>query len=589
MTDEKQGLSKIDWPSCFDFVRVFGASKMALDPAMLLLGLVGVVTTAAAAMLIGLISTCVAWSESLGVCESVCLLILVGLIAAAGMLLIRETQHQKAGVAVVGAAGIVALFTVLAWAGEPDDKPSVDGWVTAQLAGESPARASGGPIVFQAFIDFTVDRCHMLAESLWSFRNPLAGFGDLPAGTKAGGALTARRGPPVMPAARLRALEKRPAGLGASSGSGGVPSAGNQTAQAGALYHTCALVLGVVWVGIYDPFFTIVFGLAFLALWAILGGAMARIAALKATRQERIATSEALAFAQEKIVAFICAPLMPFLCIAMIAVILAGGGLVSMLPVLGDLIAAVLFLLAVLAGFVMALLAIGGVVGSFLMYPTIAVESSDAFDATSRSFAYVYQRPWRTGLYAFVAGVYGTICYMFLRTVVWLALKLTHAALSIGSFHVGGRTGADGRPADMVNALWPAPTFNKLLPDLNVMFSHTRHIEGLTALFMYAVLFLVVGTLAAYAVSYFLSASTVIYLLLRYHTDATDLEEVTADEDLEEEMEYVGPDEAETSGEGDDADDGFQEPAASAPAATPAAPPERDPCAETQTNLPPVI
>ena len=35
-----------------------------------------------------------------------------------------------------------------------------------------------------------------------------------------------------------------------------------------------------------------------------------------------------------------------------------------------------------------------GLTGGFnLMYPTIAVEGSDSFDAISRSFSYVYARP----------------------------------------------------------------------------------------------------------------------------------------------------------------------------------------------------
>ena len=38
-----------------------------------------------------------------------------------------------------------------------------------------------------------------------------------------------------------------------------------------------------------------------------------------------------------------------------------------------------------------------GTVGGFgLMYPTVAVEGSDSFDAISRSFSYVFARPWRS-------------------------------------------------------------------------------------------------------------------------------------------------------------------------------------------------
>ena len=55
-------------------------------------------------------------------------------------------------------------------------------------------------------------------------------------------------------------------------------------------------------------------------------------------------------------------------------------------------------LVVVLVGGLVVMLLTLGILGGFnLLYPTMAVEGSDSFDALSRSFAYVYARPcaWR--------------------------------------------------------------------------------------------------------------------------------------------------------------------------------------------------
>ena len=47
-------------------------------------------------------------------------------------------------------------------------------------------------------------------------------------------------------------------------------------------------------------------------------------------------------------------------------------------------------------------LAVGLAAGWPLMWPTISSEGTDAFDALSRSYAYVYQRPLAYLLYAVI-------------------------------------------------------------------------------------------------------------------------------------------------------------------------------------------
>src|SRR6185503_11482657 len=91
------------------------------------------------------------------------------------------------------------------------------------------------------------------------------------------------------------------------------------------------------------------------------------------------------------------------------------AGAASSLPGIGPVflvVTAAIFVLILAAGFVMTLVLLGTFGGFNLMYPTIAVEGSDSFDAISRSFSYVYARPWRMVFYTVVAVVYGALTYM---------------------------------------------------------------------------------------------------------------------------------------------------------------------------------
>ena len=86
------------------------------------------------------------------------------------------------------------------------------------------------------------------------------------------------------------------------------------------------------------------------------------------------------------------------------------------------------------------------------MFPAIAYEDSDFFDAISRSFSSVYAKPWRMGFYTLVAAVYGAVCYLFVRFFVFLLLWATYGFLQFGL--------SDNAK---LQAIWPEPSFDNLL------------------------------------------------------------------------------------------------------------------------------
>ncbi len=323
------------------------------------------------------------------------------------------------------------------------------------------------------------------------------------------------------------------------------PAAGLSPAPAdgppGFLYWCLIGLHGLGWLGCQHWVYAPIFLAAALAIWALFGGAMHRMSALHFARDEKISVTQALKFSAGKFLSFYTAPLIPLAIIVVIGLFMMLGGLLMSVWVL-DLIMSILFPLAVLGGLLIAFLLIGLVAGGGLMYPTIAVESSDSFDAISRSYSYVFGRPWRAAFYGLVALVYGVICYLFVRLFAFLLLAAAHAFVGAGVWG-GGETISPA--ADKLDAMWPAPTFDNLLPQWQ-----WEALSGWEA-FCSGILWIMVMPIAAlvlaFLLSYASSASTAIYFLLRQKVDATDLDDVYVEEPEEEPLPGETP--AEPAGE----------------------------------------
>ncbi len=167
----------------------------------------------------------------------------------------------------------------------------------------------------------------------------------------------------------------------------------------------------------------------------------------------------------------------------------------------------------------LVLLGTGG--GFNLMYPTIAVEGSDSFDAISRSFSYVYARPWRMLFYTLVAILYGALCYVFVRYFIAIMLILTHHFVGAGMF-----VNVDGSrvPLDLWNTMWPAPETHGFTYDVDWLTLGPA--QSLAAFLVSFWVYITVGMLGAFAISFYFSANTIIYYLMRREVDATELDDV---------------------------------------------------------------
>ncbi len=255
------------------------------------------------------------------------------------------------------------------------------------------------------------------------------------------------------------------------------------------------------------------FGLALLtAIWGVLvwgffGGASARVAMLDLARRERVGIGGAIKFAGKRLLPLVGAPLSPLIGLAFFASLCGVFGLVwyRYLGEVGETIGGVLFFLPLIAGLVMALIVVGLAVGWPLMVQTVAAESQDAFDALSRSYSYVYQRPWKLGFYVLVSLFVGAVGYAFVLLVATLTIRLAVWGVTFG--------GSSQALSSSMMTGHHSLLLSKKLGEVPVQ----------THRFWWQ---FVSGLAFTYLFSYFWTATAMIYLLLRNDVDGAEFDDV---------------------------------------------------------------
>lgn len=170
-----------------------------------------------------------------------------------------------------------------------------------------------------------------------------------------------------------------------------------------------------------------------IAVWAFFGGIITRLAAVQLANKGPISLKQAFTFVCKRYVNYLSSPLVPLAIIGAVVVGLCVYGLLSLIPIVGDIVLLGAGLpLVIAAGAVMAVFVVG-LVGYPLMYPTLSVEgdASDMLDALSRSINYVYQNPWQYLWYGIVAVVYGAAVTFFVLFFSSLMVYMGKWAVSL--------------------------------------------------------------------------------------------------------------------------------------------------------------
>jgi hypothetical protein len=266
-----------------------------------------------------------------------------------------------------------------------------------------------------------------------------------------------------------------------------------------------------------------------LATWAFFGGAITRLAAVQLAGKDRPGLMETVRFVAARYVSYLSAPLVPLAFIALIVVLMILYGLIHLIPFVGDIADSIAWPILMLLGFGQAILLIG-LVGYPLMYATVSAEGSDTFDALSRSYNYVFQSPWNYIWYALVAVAYGAVLVFFVGFMGSFVIYLTKWSLSqtpLSEYFVTRRVD---------NLFVYAPRsfhWNELLVSGPTEMTWYNQISAVIvgAVWTTLVFLIVLG----FGYSYYFSAFTMIYYLMRRKVDDTEMDEVYLEEDEDEE------------------------------------------------------
>jgi len=275
----------------------------------------------------------------------------------------------------------------------------------------------------------------------------------------------------------------------------------------------------LLWAIQYHYIYCTAFFIIVLAVLSVAGGAICRIAALQNSQGEKPGLTEAMRFSIKRFKSLFTAPLVPILIIFSIGIFIFILGLLGNIPVAGEIIVGLGMPLALFTGTLIAIVLIGAVAGFNLMFPAVAYDGSDCFDSISRSFSYVYARPWRMLAYTSLAAVYGSVCYTFVRVVAFLSLAVTRGFIQLVIW-----TNNYSDQANKLDVIWPKPEFMSLFGS-----STTTAItwsEKTAAFLIYFFVLVIIGLVVSFIISFYFSANTIIYSLLRKKVDNTPLDDI---------------------------------------------------------------
>jgi len=217
-------------------------------------------------------------------------------------------------------------------------------------------------------------------------------------------------------------------------------------------------------------------------IWTFCGGMICRIVAVRFTIDESESTVNLFRFFRHRGISFISSLLILSLGILCCFLPVQIAGWLMAVPGL-NYVVMILLPIPLVFAFFTVLLALGLAVGWMLLFAAVSVDGSDGFDAISRMFSYIFQRPLHYLLYWVCCGILGWLGVALLQV-------LTRATANL-YWHVTRHVTHD--PSHFLESFWMA---------------------------------LFISLPVAYVFAWFWTSSVAIYLLLRRSVDATPLNEV---------------------------------------------------------------
>lgn len=236
-----------------------------------------------------------------------------------------------------------------------------------------------------------------------------------------------------------------------------------------------------------------------LAVWSLAGGAITRTVALQLAREENIGLGAALRFARTRFRHYFTAPLFPLLGVLLFVLPMALVGLLLRWEGFGVGLVGIVWPFYLVAGLVMTIFVTGLLFGWPLLFTMISTEGGDSFGAMSHAYSYVFQRPLYYLFLVVVAAMLGTLgataVFAFAEAVIYLAAW--GASWGGGGAVLNNDAAFNASFGGRMIAFWVGCV--RLVP-------------------------------LGFAASYFWTAWTAIYFLLRLSTDGNETDEVFLDD-----------------------------------------------------------
>lgn len=254
-------------------------------------------------------------------------------------------------------------------------------------------------------------------------------------------------------------------------------------------------------------------------VWSFVGTAIARIAALRYTRNESIGIDDAALFAWSRFPSSVMALLLPLAGVLGLCLFTFLAGLLMTID-FGLLIVSIFYFVILALAFVMAIILLGLAFGWPLTMAAMGTEGQDSFDAMTRSYAYTFQRPVNYAFYAIVAIIFGGLCWLVVARVTEGVENLSFWSTSWGANVRADRIEIirDPTAAQELAATSSAGNVPAVARDSG-MLKTSRVILGFWLSFLKSVA-------VAFLFAHFWCMATAIYLLLRRDVDETELDEV---------------------------------------------------------------
>lgn len=254
--------------------------------------------------------------------------------------------------------------------------------------------------------------------------------------------------------------------------------------------------------------------LPLLLTWTvIIGGAISRSAATEIAWSRTISWPESLAFSLRRRRSLIGAAILPILAIWLIALALAASGWALFnLPVL-RVIGGLAWGVFILAGLLVAILMLGFVLGHSMLVPAVVCEGADSIDAVQHAYALAFARPVRLVAYILLLLVQAVVLAALVVLVLGAALWIAQLTAGAWTTDRGGEIIAASGARDFARTFLAAP-------------DSPAGGERIASTFVrfWSVAFFIAGLGAA--VSYWWSAATALFLVMRRICDGQDISEL---------------------------------------------------------------